>query len=56
MEERVEAIPSTMIEGAILFSTEQFKFALQMECRAAKLAFGRELNQTCGRLMEVSKA
>nr|XP_018669928.1 dynein heavy chain 5, axonemal-like isoform X1 [Ciona intestinalis]XP_026692815.1 dynein heavy chain 5, axonemal-like isoform X1 [Ciona intestinalis] len=52
LEERIESIPSSLVDGPILFSTEQFKYALKMECRAAKVAFGRELNHTAGDLME----
>uniref|UniRef100_H2ZG63 Uncharacterized protein n=1 Tax=Ciona savignyi TaxID=51511 RepID=H2ZG63_CIOSA len=52
LEERIECIPSSLVEGPILFSTENFKYALKMECRAAKVAFGRELNNTAGNMME----
>ncbi|XP_076801600.1 dynein axonemal heavy chain 8-like [Clavelina lepadiformis] len=52
LSEKVESFQSNFIEGAIAFSTEQFKYALKMECRAAKLAFGRELNATSGRMMD----
>lgn len=45
-----------MIEGPVLFSTKHLKLALKMECRAAKVAFGRALNTNGGKMMDVCHA
>ena len=53
--ERVEdEVRGDFIEGPIIFSTEQLKFALKTECRAAEIAFGKALNAKSSLMMDVS--
>ncbi|XP_039266995.2 dynein axonemal heavy chain 8-like [Styela clava] len=52
LEEKVDNIVDSLVEGPIVFSTNQLKLALKMECKAAKVAFGKALNHKAGQMME----
>ncbi|PAA86956.1 hypothetical protein BOX15_Mlig012039g1 [Macrostomum lignano] len=52
MEMELSALPQSYQVGAIIYSTEKLKDALIEECKAWRLAYGKELNERCAKDMD----